>query len=348
VRDIVIVIADLYWLADQDPETELSVPPDSLPGITLAGRFGQATSLDETWLAWLASWLGRQDLASLAPASIAAALAQGPIPAPGAGPPCAWIATPVHLLAGLSSVHLERRGVLRLSAVEASQLVQDFPVTFRDSGFSLAAVAPADLLLLGPYVPGVRTFEPARVFSMPLVEAQPRGDQGAALRRVTAEIEMWLHGHAINHGRARRGEPLVSALWPWGGGRLIPGKPGARQYDDIAFADDVRARGLWHLHGGDCWPLPDTLDDVLSYAEADRAAIILEAGPMLQTHPSWTLLEALGHIDAQFVAPALQALRKKDLDSVMLIGNDRSVMVRLPDLGKWWRPRRPALAGLTA
>jgi hypothetical protein len=255
----------------------------------------------------------------------------------------------VHLLAGISSVHLDRRGVLRLPPGDAHQLAADFGSTFGDSPFRLVVVPPADLLLMGPYLHGVKTIEPARAVLSPLGQAQPRGEQAGALRRLIAEMEMWLHGHAINHARARRGEPLVSSLWPWGGGALpSSAKPAVRRQDDIAFADEVRARGLWHLSGGDCWPVPDTLEDVLSYAESDRAAVVVEAGPVLQSHPRWTLVEALGALDTRFIAPALQALRTGQLAGVVLLANGCSLTLRAKDLRRWWRPRRAPFAGLTA
>jgi hypothetical protein len=348
VREIVIVIADLFWQADHS-ETDLSVPSGALPGLTLAARYGQTAWLADSWLGWLARWLGRDDLADLAAASVAALLAQPPLPPSSSTPGGVWIASPVHLLAGISSVHLDRRGVLRLPPGDAHQLAADFAGTFGDSQFRLAVVPPSDLLLLGPYLHGVKTMEPARAVLSPLGQAQPRGDQAVALRRLMAEVEMWLHGHPINHVRARRGEPLVSSLWLWGGGAVLSSaKPAGRRQGDIAFADDVRARGLWHLSGGDCWPVPDTLQDVLSYAEVVRAAVVVEAGPVLQSHPRWTLVEALGALDAQFIAPALQALRTGQLTGVVLLANGCSLTVRAKDLRRWWRPRRAPLAGLTA
>jgi hypothetical protein len=349
VREIVIVIADLFWAASHSPETELSLPPGALPGLSLAARFGQTAWLPESWLGWLARWLGRDELADLTPASAAALLAQAALPAAGNLPGGGWIATPVHLLAGISSVHLDRRGVLRLPPADARQLAADFGGTFGDSPFRLAVLPPADLLLVGPYLHGVKTVEPARAVLSPLGQSQPRGEQAVALRRLNAELEMWLHGHAINHARARRGEPLVSSLWLWGGGALpSSAAPAPHRQGDIAFADDVRARGLWQLTGGDCWPVPDTLEDVLSYAEVDRAAVVVEAGPVLQSHPRWTLVEALGALDLHFIGPALQALRTGRLASVVLLANGCSLTVRAKDLRRWWRAKRSPLAGLTA
>jgi len=360
VRELVIVIADLYWQAGQQPqndiqndiESDIAVPPGALPGLTLASRFGHTAQLTgEDWPGWLSRWLGRDDLATLAPGTLAAVVAQAPLPATGSG---VWLASPVHLLAGLSSVHLDRRGVLRLPPADLEPLVADFARTFGDSQFRLAVAPPADLILLGPYLQ-VETVEPARAVLGPLAQALPRGNEAPVLRQLGAEIEMWLHGHAVNQARASRGEPPVSGLWVWGGGTLRGGgtlpasaAPTAGTAGDIAFAHDIRARGLSHLTGVACGAVPDTLGDVLSYAEAQRAALIAEVGPVLQTHPRWTLVEALGALDTNFIAPALQALRSGRLASVVLVANGCSLSLRSKDLRRWWRPRRAPLAGLSA
>lgn len=344
MRELVIVIADLYWQAGQQPESDIDLPPGALPGLALAARFGQTAQLPGDWTGWLARWLGRDDLAALAPGTLAALLAQAPLPVTGS----VWCATPVQLLAGLSSVHLDRRGVLRLPLADLEPLVADFGRTFGDSPFRLALVPPGDLILVGPDLQ-TQTVEPARAVLGPLAQALPRGGGAPLLRQLNAEIEMWLHGHAVNQARAGRGEPAVSALWFWGGGTLLPAiTPAAGRPGDMVFAHDIRARALAHLTDRACKPVPDTLDEVLSYAEAQRAALIAEAAPVLQTHPRWTLVEALASLDAHFIAPALQALRSGRLASVALAANGCSLSLRAKDLRKWWRRRRAPLAGLSA
>jgi hypothetical protein len=342
VREIVIVVADLYWPADV-AESELSVPPGSLPGLAQASRFGQVTRLTGSWRGWLAHWLGRDDVAAFAPGSCAASLVQSKTLA--AAPASAWIATPVHLLAGLTSVHLERRGVLPLAPADAQGLAEDFAQVFAGSGFELRALPASSLLLVGPHLPQVRTVEPPRAVGTPLGEAQPEGDGALVLRRLLAEIEMWLHGHAVNLARTRRGEPPVSALWPWGGGPVPTAVPPATaQPGERVFAADLWCRVLVR----DCQPVPDTLKSVLGYAEAQRAAVILEAGPLLQPHPEWTLIEALKQLDADFIAPAVQALRSRSLGSLVLIANDRALAMQPRQMRRWWRRASAPLSGLIA
>jgi hypothetical protein len=357
VREIVIVIADLYGDPEGPPHAERTAELPSedaaplqgspgMPGLEFAARFGGTLRLEQGWRPWLARWLGRAGLASEAPASIAvAASAMG---SGAAQPSGAWLATPVHLVASLTSLHLDRRGILRLPAGELEDLAADFRTVFGDSGFSLAGLPSGDFLLLGPTLPPLSTIEPARAIGRPLAHCLPSGEGATVLRRLQAEIEMWLHGHTVNQLRIRRGEPPVSALWPWGGGPLADRREplAASSPGDVVFASDAYTRGLWHLHGGECRPVPDTLAEVLGYAPAQRAAIIVEVGQVLQANPRWTLLTSLAAIDARWVAPAAGALRNGHLGSFKVLANDRLLGVSSRDRRKWWRRRRSALEGL--
>src|ERR1700736_6641410 len=102
VHALVIVIADLS-LPEEGIADALAVP-----GLERIARFGRRSAVAEGWRTWLARRVGAEGLAAEAPASVAArSCAQGIAGA-------VWLATPVHLMAGLSSVHLEHRGLLKL------------------------------------------------------------------------------------------------------------------------------------------------------------------------------------------------------------------------------------------
>src|SRR4051794_22171323 len=129
----------------------------------------------------------------------------------------AWMATPMHLIAGMTSVHVDRRSILRLDAADQTTLAADFQRVFHDSGFHLQPLEAGDFLMLGPEMPRAETREPARALGGRMGQ---QADSSIALRRLGAEIEMWLHDHPINDTRRRRGELPVTSLWLWGAGAI--------------------------------------------------------------------------------------------------------------------------------
>ena len=388
VREIVIVIADLYLAPGQ---TDL--PPGagglgSLPGLEHAARFGRRRTIkgEGGWRPWLARWLGRDDLTTIAPAVIAAALdaptradvavvtppaaaaicdsAVTPPAAaptrdstitPPAPPPTpdgtAWIATPVHLIAGLTSLHLDRRSILRLPPTDCESFANDFNRTFAGSDLLLKPLPSGDFLLQGPATLTGSTTEPARALVADLEASLPKGADAKPLKRLGAELEMWLHATPLNETRQRRGELPVSTLWLWGGGPNAAAAMNAAHsphaHTNLAFGTDPYLVGLTHLLGIPSRALPDQLNSILGDdPRAQRAVLVAEITPMLQSNPRWTLFEALAELDRLFVSPAIAALGAGTVESVVLIANDVEVSVGRRDRLKLWRRRQSTLLGL--
>jgi len=336
VREIVIVIADLYT-----PVTGHAVA-GAVPGIESAGRFGERAALQHGWREWLARALGREDLAGAAPACIAAAAADVAPDGPPAGAGgTLWIATPLQLTAGAARLYLDHRGVLRLPRAELAALAAAFQDTFAVSGCSLTPLSSGDFLLRTAGIAPVATIEPARCAGNDVAEALPRGAAAAPLRRLVAEIEMWLHGQPLNEARVRRGEPPVTTLWPWGAeGRAVQPERREARATLRAFGADPYVSGLWCLQADLCRALPPRLQDVLADERASGVVLVVEAGRELQPDRHDTLNQSLARLDARFVSPALQALRRGEVGSVTLIANDtRITLRRRSHLRLWRRPR---------
>ncbi|MGH8199693.1 MAG: hypothetical protein ACREVO_04925 [Steroidobacteraceae bacterium] len=331
MRAIVIVIRDLYLESGESPDA-------TVPGIEQLARFGDETALPEGWRAWTARWLGLPQYAAAAPASIAAA-ALADAPADRA----VWLATPVHLIAGLTSLHFDRRSVLRLQEAELRQLAASFAATFRDSGFELRPLAGGELLLSGPQVPApASTTEPARMVLTSVAESLPMGEGARALRRLSAEIEMWLHGHPVNDQLTRRGALTVATLWLWGGGDPSAAHAVAtpEAIKDAAFGADAYVRGLWRLAGGETRPMPVDWAAVIGEPRAERALVVVEVAELLQANASWSLADAMAEIDHRLISPSVAALRRGELERLILLANDRCLSLRAADHWRLWRRMR--------
>lgn len=349
MREIVIVISDLYLEPELAARPSASAPAverareDATPGIEHLARFGDRGILPAGWRAWTAHWLGLSQYAPVAPASVAAAaLADAPPDR------AVWLATPLHLIAGLTSLHVDRRSILRLPSAELEELAADFRDTFRGSGFHLHPLASGELLLAGPAVPTTSTTtEPARLLLTSVAEALPAGEGAPALRRLGAEVEMWLHDHRLNEGRARRGAPSVATLWVWGGGAPASSPPAApREIADVAFGSDAYVRGLWRLAGGESRPMPVDWTAVIGEPRAQRALGVVEVAELLHANASWRLDDALADIDRRLVSPSLAALRRGELARLVLLANDRSLSLRAADRWRFWRRMRPVRKGV--
>ncbi len=343
MRELVIVISDLYLEPGPDHSAAAAgEDPAALRSLEHIARFGASRALTEGWRNWIARWLGLPQYADQAPASVAAAAAQ--LPAARA----LWLARPLHLVAGLTSLHVDRRSLLRLERPEADELAAGFAETFRGSGLALHPLEGGEFLLSGPAdaAPSITT-EPARLLLQPVAEALPAGEGGAALRRLGAELEMWLHAHPLNARRLRRGAVPISTLWVWGGGAPALTRPAASgQIADAAFGSDAYIRGLWRIAGGEAAPMPVDWAAVLGDRRAQRALAVVEVAELLHAHPSWRLADAVAEIDRRLLSSSLAALHRGELDRLVIVANDRSLSLRAADRWRLWRRRRAGLEGL--
>ncbi|MFZ0550140.1 MAG: hypothetical protein WAM21_04980, partial [Steroidobacteraceae bacterium] len=295
------------------------------------------------WRAWTARWLGLPQYAAAAPATIATAVLEE-APADGA----VWLATPLHLIAGMTSVHFDRRSLLRLSELELAELAASFRETFRGSGFDLRPLGSGELMLTGPQMsPMATTTEPARLVLTSVAEALSMGGGAPALRRLGTEIEMWLHGHPVNNERARQGALTVATLWLWGGGAATALRPTAAPPERVAaFGSDPYVRGLWRLAGGETRPMPLDWTTVIAEPRAQRALGVVEVAELLHANASWRLADVVAEIDRRLIMPSLAALRRGELERLVLLANDRCLSLRSADRWRWWRRMRAVRSGL--
>ena len=258
--------------------------------------------------------------------------------AAGIDPIGTWLATPVRLEARLDHVRLADRGILRLPPEQRAELMRDFQATFGPEAIIADNQEPAFLLQGGP-ASGLRTTDPARLLDADVGSALPEGDGAGNLRRLSAEIEMWLTGTRTNAARERAGLPKITSLWLWGGGE-VPAR-------DVIPRGDAEPR---HLFGSDSYlaslatlapncarqPLPL---DFASLGDCTDAYAVL--APM-----SGPRDESLSMLESNWCAPVRSALAAGALECFRLIANDRVFEVPARAGWKFWRPKRSWLESL--
>jgi hypothetical protein len=132
----------------------------------------------------------------------------------------AWVAvaTPVHLVAGMSAVSLAEDGILELERAQADELARDFNELFADADVRLVPARDGVLLWLFDAALRVDCTPPDEMLGEDIGRHLPSGPDGARVRRLMSEVEMWLFEHPVNAERRAESRPAVSGLWLWGGG----------------------------------------------------------------------------------------------------------------------------------
>lgn len=243
------------------------------------------------------------------------------------------MAAPLHVVAGISRVHLPPGGRLLLPPLEERAWCAAFNQEFGSPGVRLHVAAPGGgWLLEAPFAAAARDAAPDELVGEALARAPAGGDDERALRRLGAEVEMWLAAHALNREREARRLPPLNALWFWGGATAAP-LPSLRlprvfcgnQPGDAWLAGLARAGGSEALIAAD-WNT--------AAARGDSLLIVLAPDAAGQTRRFWEQLEA------DWIAPAAQALATGAMPALRLQVGASAWQLPQPRPWRWLRRNR--------
>jgi hypothetical protein len=326
MQRLTLILSDLY-LPEEGVGGEARETIE-LPELSELLRIAEGPEHIGDWRRWLLRRVGGQ-LVELPLAAICAF--ERPM---GADLESAWLATPVALEARLDHVRMVDRGLLHLEVEERTAWCQEFNRVFGPQ-YSLHDCGPRAFVLSG-LQGSTKVIDPARLLGAEIGPALP-GAEAPELRRLWAEIEMWLHGSALNDARERARKRRVSALWLWGRDADPRGSRGADDRDVELWGEDPLIGGLSRMRQPQLRGVPKALAHIES---ARRHAIVEFAA--LTGHPQ----EALAELDKHWLAAARRALTNGKLLQLEIVANDRCFRITPHARWRFWRQRRGWLENL--
>jgi hypothetical protein len=161
----------------------------------------------------------------------------------------------------------------------------------------------------------------------------------AEWRLAISEAQTLLHGHPVNQAREAAGQPVVNSLWPWGGGRLpeFDNSASASAHDALWSSDPV-AQGIARLLQIEAGTLPTRF----AGTSARRPLAVFDAlEQSARTGDALAWRDELARFEADWLAPALGALRAGRLDALRLLApselGSAELRISRHDLWKFWR-----------
>ncbi|HJS21411.1 MAG TPA: hypothetical protein VJ764_02045 [Steroidobacteraceae bacterium] len=327
MREFTLILTDLYF--DRHPSGE---PPDWPRLRALEALLARGTVVaSREWRAWVCQ---RIELPT-PPRIPIAAITRSACPPPVHATPARhwWLAQGVHLEAGVDRVYLATEAPT-LSGGEWRELERGFNAHFSTAGFRLVDGLDTQAYLVSGADLDADTTDPARVRGVDILQALPRGADGAALKRLMTEIQMWLHDHPVNIARAERGAVAVNGLWLWGGGQW-PLEPPATTLP-VLFSDDGFLRGLWQMGGAEVAPVPQSFE-AIDLTQADATIVALASASAAPESAAQALLD----LERNWFQPALAGLQRGRLGRLHVHINDRLLSLTRTRSWRWWRRTGP-------
>lgn len=240
---------------------------------------------------------------------------------------------PVHLRLSERFLLPDDPANLALRADEDAALRASVAPLFAAQG-EIVAPRPGHWHLRLTHPVAIETRSLREAIGRPADPSLPGGADGPNWRRLLAEVQPLLHDHAVNQKREADGRPAANSLWPWGAGRL-PVRA-RRAFDRLWLTDPVLC-GVAALAGIAVEPVPPRFTIVggrvmVRLPHLDESLISFDA-------TAWR--EALKSLEAEWIAPAMAALKSGGLSRLALVatGHDRTLQVTLGrrELRRFWR-----------
>jgi hypothetical protein len=225
-------------------------------------------------------------------------------------------------------VHLHAAGILPLSAQDRSALAEGFAAQFgpelrlHDAG--------NQWVLEAAFANAADDSDPLDWAGAPLERRPANSPDQRLLRRLGAEIEMWLADLPVNGRRRSRGQLTVNLMWMWGGGVMpasgaMPVLPAVRVHGPT---DDAWLAGCARLAGSALAPLSAGWRE----AGATRSVVVLPVATDATRLLAW---------ESDWFVPALDDLQSGRLQALRLRVGRRLHRVRCGRIRQLLRRRRP-------
>lgn len=224
-----------------------------------------------------------------------------------------FLATPVHLQAGMSDLVLFTGRHFSLEDAERDALFGDAAEFFGEEP-RLQVVEGAAFL---------QPPRPLEVITTPLQLAQgegvranlPRGKDAPVLHAWMNELQMFLHGHAVNRMRADTQRPPINGLWIWGEGALPAAERGNLHFhgNTLFIRGLACLRGRFHALPADFTRLTPDAVHVVELTDCQDA---LDADDI----DAWR--RAVEALTDEWLAPVLNAVKAGGVESATLYPGD--------------------------
>ncbi|WP_230971630.1 hypothetical protein [Nitrogeniibacter aestuarii] len=220
-------------------------------------------------------------------------------------------ADPTHLHFSRDHLLLADASELEIHPDEAAALVAALNDTFADVGH-FEGVTPTHWYLAPKGNPQVRFASLGDATSRPVAFFMPEGDDARLWERTANEIQVFLHNHAINAERERRGLRAINSVWFWGLG-CLPGMLEAPA--QLLVMSSTHGRGLARAAGLE--PVEAARWSDLPPADSVLLELDMLLGPSRYMDISrWH--DALHRLETDWCAPVLDALRSRRISRLVI------------------------------
>jgi hypothetical protein len=237
-------------------------------------------------------------------------------------------ADPVYLKTGIDRLYLvDAARALKITAAEASSLVEQLNQLFQQDGLEFSAPTPTRWYIALNHYPNLITHPLINVIGCDIHDYMPQGDSIWRLR--LNEIQMLLHQSQVNIDREACGELAINSLWFWGLGKL-PEVPSSNWTH--VWSDDALAKGLAMFTKVKHYDVPTSITELLTSGNH----LVTLFKPQIDSQ-TW-----LNQLEQLWFAPLLTALKQQQIENLVIYPDDtQKFVINSRYIRQWWRKLLP-------
>ena len=262
---------------------------------------------------WLYRLFGAQPTSPAIPYAPLSALWEG-LPADQGG----WMrADPVHLHPDIHSLILQDPSDLQVQPHEQEMIIKYLTPLLEDIGVIVHTPHPQRWYFqFTNHVPQLRCVPVDEAVGRPINTLLPQGEDARQWHVLFNEIQMLLSALPLNQARQRTGRLPINSLWFWGSGVLPTFN---KQPFDLCIGDSPLLKFIMSASGREFKPMNQGLTTLAQYQYPMILDETLYRACLGNDGMRW--LDALKHCTDHLIAPLLDLLRHKQIQSLHLISD---------------------------
>lgn len=267
-----------------------------------------------------------------------------------------WLSVdPVQMIPDRDTLVLIPGKDLGITESESLALLDSFNMHFAEDGVQLLYGSPTQWFLSIKQPVAIQTTPLEEVAYQSLNDKYPQGAAGNYWRQLMNETQMLFYNHEVNQQRRLQNFPEINSVWVWGEG-VLQEQQLVKRPNAAIFAESSYLQGLAKLTDATLRKAPKSFADWhresesirnngLQKQQAHHALIELQtslfANIALENMTLEHWLALLSELEQQWFAPIFDALKNKQLSSVLLVlGANKHYLLKPSHLKRFWRLKK--------
>jgi hypothetical protein len=254
-----------------------------------------------------------------------------------------WLrADPVHVSADRDGLILIDNNRFNLNQRDALALAADINLLFQPYGISIEVPVPTRWYLRVHEDYEIKTTPIDSIVGKDILPFMPTGDDRINVIQLMNDIQMTLHNSDVNKRREEEKQLPINSVWFWGYGELP--KIIDRHWSFVV-SDEILAKGLSMVAATPFEELPASYNNIHNKGSSYNGLIVLNSFQKYSHyHDLEGWLEALLHLESNWLAPLLVALKSKQLDQLTIRTEINEIKTDKMFLYKFWKKKKSILS----